>query len=228
MSSAKLLQKKGDVNVGDRASMAAQDLEDAKGLAGDDAWKTDLQKKLERKVSFEFVDTPFKDALTFIRQLADANMVIAPEAVQAGLGEQAISLRVRDMELSKALGWLCQVAGSKYELRNGAVFIFRPAPPEGAAAPRGTTQNDWGDVLVLHLREGLPPKVPPEKLKALLSVAAPKARVAWDEDLRLLIVAADEAAEMRRARVLLQELGVTAPSSSAERPGQPMVPKISR
>ena len=33
------------------------------GSRADDAWKLDIKKKLQRKVTFEFVDTPLEEAL---------------------------------------------------------------------------------------------------------------------------------------------------------------------
>ena len=85
-----------------------------------EAWKVEIIKKLQRKVSFEFVDTPLSEAIAFLRQLSNVSIVIDPAARE---GVPALSLRVTDMSLESALRLMCKVGGAKYDLQDGAVYI---------------------------------------------------------------------------------------------------------
>ena len=92
-----------------------------------DPWKQEFQKKLARKVSFEFVDTPLNEALQFLDSLAKVNFILDPRADAEGAGKVSISLRVSDMEMEMALKWILRLAELDYELRNQAVFITKKA-----------------------------------------------------------------------------------------------------
>jgi hypothetical protein len=87
---------------------------------GDEPWKNELMQKLEKKVSFEFVETPFSEAIAFLRQLSNVNIVVDP-AVRQETPE--LSLRVTDMSMASALRLMCRVAGTKYELQDHAIYV---------------------------------------------------------------------------------------------------------
>ncbi|MCY3023411.1 MAG: hypothetical protein NTW87_30900 [Planctomycetota bacterium] len=91
----------------------------------EEAWKADIKKKLQRKVTFEFVDTPLDEAISFLRQLANVTMIVDPK-VLAG-GAPTINLRVTDMGLDLALEWILKLADLEYALRDNAIFISKPA-----------------------------------------------------------------------------------------------------
>ncbi len=88
----------------------------------DDGWKSDIKKKLQRKVSFEFIDTPLEEAIGFLRSLAQVTMVLDPKVVQ---GAPAINLRVSDMSLDLALEWILKMAELDYVLQDQAIFISK-------------------------------------------------------------------------------------------------------
>jgi len=91
----------------------------------EEAWKADIRKKLQRKVTFEFVDTPLDEAISFLRSLANVTMIVDPK-VLAG-GAPTINLRVTDMSLDLALEWILKLADLEYALRDNAIFISKPS-----------------------------------------------------------------------------------------------------
>ncbi len=84
-------------------------------------WKKDIRKKLQRKVSFEFVDTPLDEAIAFLRNLADVTMIVDPRVMEAGA--PPINLRVTDMNLELALEWILRLADLGFTLKDNAIFI---------------------------------------------------------------------------------------------------------
>ncbi|MCY3020316.1 MAG: hypothetical protein NTW87_14960 [Planctomycetota bacterium] len=91
--------------------------------AEDEPWKAEIAKKLERKVTFEFVDTPLEEALSFLRTLVAVNLILDPRAVVEHRNTMPVTLRVQDMGVGLALQWVCKLADLKYELRENAIFV---------------------------------------------------------------------------------------------------------
>lgn len=87
----------------------------------EEQWKKDIRKKLQRKVSFEFVDTPLDEAIAFLRNLADVTMIVDPRVLEAGA--PPINLRVTDMNLDLALDWILRLADLSYTLKDHAIYI---------------------------------------------------------------------------------------------------------
>jgi hypothetical protein len=69
----------------------------------------ELRARFEKKVSFEFVDTPLREALDFLSSLGDVTIVLMPAAEASA--ETPITLRVDGMPLRHALGWVARLAG---------------------------------------------------------------------------------------------------------------------
>jgi hypothetical protein len=81
----------------------------------------EIEKALERKISFHFVDTPLNEALSFLRSVAKVNFVL-----DAAIGKKhnpQVNLQVADMPLSQALGWVCKLTECKWEIADNAVHI---------------------------------------------------------------------------------------------------------
>lgn len=89
----------------------------------EEQWKQDIKKRLQRKVTFEFVDTPLDEAISFLRSLTNVTMIVDPKVIQAGA--PPISLRVTDMSLDLALEWLLKLADLDYALKDNAIFISK-------------------------------------------------------------------------------------------------------
>lgn len=93
----------------------------------EDPWKQEIRKKLSRKVSFEFVDTPLDEAIGFLRSLTSVNIVLDPKVAAEGANKTPITLRVQDMDMETALKWILRLAELDYDLRNQVVFITKTA-----------------------------------------------------------------------------------------------------
>ncbi|MCZ7647103.1 MAG: hypothetical protein M5U26_17910 [Planctomycetota bacterium] len=89
----------------------------------EEEWKKDIRKKLQRKVSFEFVDTPLEEAIAFLRSLTNVTMIVDPKVLEGGAAP--INLRVTDMTLELALDWILRLAELDYALKDNAVFISK-------------------------------------------------------------------------------------------------------
>ena len=66
---------------------------------------------MQRKVSFEFVETPLEEALAFLTSLSQKQFVF--DAVDENFKQVALSLRVADMEMAIAIRWLARLSGAK-------------------------------------------------------------------------------------------------------------------
>lgn len=88
-------------------------------------WKQEIMKKLSRRVSFEFVDTPLEEALTFLNSLSKVNIILDPKVAAEGAGRIPINLKVSEMDMSTALTWILRLAQLEFDLRNQAVFITK-------------------------------------------------------------------------------------------------------
>jgi type II secretory pathway component GspD/PulD (secretin) len=93
----------------------------------EEPWKLEILRRLSRRVSFEFVDTPLQEALTFLNSLSKVNLILDPKAATAGAAQMKITLRVTDMDMETALKWILRLAELDFDLRNQAVFITTKA-----------------------------------------------------------------------------------------------------
>jgi len=95
------------------------------GASQEPAWMKAIRSKLDRKVSFEFVDTPLSEAINFLQTLTHVNMIIDPRATGGG-ADVPINLKVSDMSLGLALEWILKLAELDYALKDNAIFISKP------------------------------------------------------------------------------------------------------
>jgi general secretion pathway protein D len=95
--------------------------------AAEPEWKRMIARKLDRKVTFEFVDTPLSEALQFLQTLTETTIILDPRAFDAGGGDNTpITLKVTNMPLRTALKWILRLADLDFTLKNEAVFISTP------------------------------------------------------------------------------------------------------
>lgn len=107
-------------DISKRASVEAAE-------AADPEWKRTIARKLDRKVTFEFVDTPLSEALQFLQTLTETTIILDPGAFDAaGGGSTPITLKVTKMPLRTALKWILRLADLDFTLKNEAVFISTP------------------------------------------------------------------------------------------------------
>jgi len=88
-------------------------------------WEARMREALKnKKVSFDFVETPLQDVISFLSALTEVSVVLDTEAIKEEA--RSITLRVNDLPLGSALNWVCKLAGLRYTLKDEAVFISRP------------------------------------------------------------------------------------------------------
>jgi hypothetical protein len=88
-----------------------------------DAAQQRIKEALQRKVTFEFVDTPLQEALAFLNTLTKTNMVLDPRLPNK---DARITLRVTDMPVDQALSWVLKLADLEWQIRDQAIFVFDP------------------------------------------------------------------------------------------------------
>ena len=147
--------------------------------AEDDAATTRIKQILKaKKVSFDFAETPFSDALSFIQALLDVNIVVDPRVKT----KQALTLTVKDMNVGAALQWLLRLGGAKMEIKDGAIYVAPAAKPD-AVPPKlqwqqarrqrrmiGRAELKLGDLATVQLYlydDDLPPETREMLLKLL-------------------------------------------------------------
>lgn len=98
-------------------------------------WKKEIEKKLKKKIDFEFVETPVLEAINFLQQLSGVNMVVDPAVRNKNT---PITLKLRQMPLRLAMSWILKMAGCTSEPVDHALFITlgRNAPKEASGAKR--------------------------------------------------------------------------------------------
>ncbi|HYG75840.1 MAG TPA: hypothetical protein VEK08_12620 [Planctomycetota bacterium] len=119
-------------------------------LSQDELWKRQTRKKLQRKVTFEFVDTPVDEAIAFLRSLSDVTMILDPRALANGA--PAINLRVTDMSLELALQWILRLVELDFALHNEALFIAAKGNLPGAG-------HNLKDLVSAELAQAIPDAV---------------------------------------------------------------------
>jgi len=173
-------------------------------------WKTDIQRQFEKRISFDFVDTPLDDVLCFLSSLTGTNIVLDRAALQDG--EVPVTLKVNDMRLGAALDWILRLVNLNYVLRDEAVFV---STPERCRPP---------PVTYAYLLGGI---VPREQYGEFLTMLGREISDGWDHDPRgtvkifgdtlVLHRIGDEA---RKVQHILDAMGIE--------PVPPEVPKSNR
>jgi hypothetical protein len=88
--------------------------------AAEDA-DAEIERKLTRKVTFEFVDTQLAEAVNFFSSLSTISLLVDP-----GLSsDTAVSLKLTDVTFKDALSQLAEKAGAEYLPVDGVLFFFK-------------------------------------------------------------------------------------------------------
>lgn len=92
-----------------------------------------IKSKLEnQKVTINFLDTEFEQAIEFLRDITGLNFVVSNDAAEAVSGE-TVSLRLRDIRLKNALALILAAAPDlKWSIKHDVIYISteEAAPPE--------------------------------------------------------------------------------------------------
>lgn len=85
-----------------------------------------IKNKLEnQKVTLKFTDTPFVDAVNFLRDITGLNFVITTDAMDIIDNEELrVNLRIREVKLKDALNLVLGAHSDlKYRIKNGVIYI---------------------------------------------------------------------------------------------------------
>lgn len=102
-------------------------------------WLPAVGKTLSQKVSFDFVETPLRDCVTFLQQITNQNIVLDQKEPFGG-GDAEVTLKVTDMPLHEALGWIASQAGIAIVVRSNYIFV---TSKERAAAEQEPGQYEF-------------------------------------------------------------------------------------
>jgi len=78
--------------------------------------KAEIRKRLSRKVSFDFNDVPFDEALQFLNSLSKVGIVIDPAASESA--KKTVTLKCTDIPMDVALSWLGMLTDLRCEIRD--------------------------------------------------------------------------------------------------------------
>lgn len=87
-------------------------------------WEAKIREAMNKKIAFDFVETPLADVVTFISSLVDVTIVLDHEALKDE--NKTVTLKVSDMRLEAALNWVLRLVGLKYTLKDEAIFVSKP------------------------------------------------------------------------------------------------------
>jgi hypothetical protein len=122
----------------------------------------------EKRVTIEVKEAPVAEAFDQLFRAAGENFVLMPGVPS----EQRLTLRLVDVPFEKALSFLCDVAGLKWERKDGTYLISPiPRPP----APPGIPMPPFGAPTGISGMGGMVLRVPvPEAARKLLEFRFPE------------------------------------------------------
>jgi hypothetical protein len=83
-------------------------------------WAERMWRQMQRKVSFELVDTKLTEACDFLSTLTGLNIILAPDVRTKN---PAFSLRVTDMDAGTALKWFTELSDTHADVKDNALYI---------------------------------------------------------------------------------------------------------
>ncbi|MDA1138897.1 MAG: hypothetical protein O3B01_09970 [Planctomycetota bacterium] len=86
-------------------------------------WKEQIRRQMDKRISFDFVDTPLPDVVAFLSNLTNTNMVLDPAF---GDDRIPVTLKVTDMKIYSAIDWILRIVNLSYAIADEAIFISTP------------------------------------------------------------------------------------------------------
>jgi RNA polymerase sigma-70 factor (ECF subfamily) len=97
------------------------------------AWRQALDVHLAQKLNLDFEATALDDGISFLRQVCQVNMVLAPGITDGN--PQPVTLSVKGTSLHSVLDAMMQQTGLAYVVRDEAIIIYQPANPPAGLVP---------------------------------------------------------------------------------------------
>ena len=77
----------------------------------------DVNRRLEKKVTLQYVDTPFVDLLQLLNGLIKVSVTIDPTVFETEKIKALVAVDLKNVPASKALDEICKQAGLRWELK---------------------------------------------------------------------------------------------------------------
>ncbi len=107
-------------------------------------WQTDLRAKLQRKVTFEFVDQSLDDVVNFLGSLHNAEVNVTPAAKKkVEAAKKSVTLRVSELSLERSYRLTAYLLDLEFKFADGRAVLDLPGgalPP--AVVPADPTADD--------------------------------------------------------------------------------------
>jgi hypothetical protein len=100
-------------------------------------WEKDIKSKLSNKITFEVTQTQFKDAVGYLRSLANVTIIVDPQLFTEP--QATITLSMTDVTLETALKQICDIVGAEVLYKDKSVFIARAS----RVKPEAQKQQDF-------------------------------------------------------------------------------------
>ncbi len=81
--------------------------------------KKSLTSKLERKVTLEFSEVPLREAIAFLQQIGEVNIVLDPSCARL----PACTIKVQNLQLGSALKLLTKSLGATFEIHDNFIYV---------------------------------------------------------------------------------------------------------
>ena len=102
-----------------------------------DSKQQELRRRLQQRITFEFVGQPLLETVDFLRTLTKITIIVDPKIVATDADQRPITLRVTDMEFELALKWVLKLAELNMKFAMGPfisrIRIRKAAPPAAGA-----------------------------------------------------------------------------------------------
>lgn len=115
LAGAKMAIEKGVVYI------AVAEAGKQKELPADNDPDTQKVKKIlkTKAISFDFVDTPLRDVVSFMAATLDVTIMVDPQVPEG----MTVTLKLNDVKAASALHWIAKLSGARLEVRRGAAFL---------------------------------------------------------------------------------------------------------
>ncbi|MFC1479075.1 hypothetical protein ACFL6F_00620 [Planctomycetota bacterium] len=135
-------------------------------------WHQEIREKMEKKTTFDFVETPFEQVMSFLSKVTGLTLIVDHGI---DLNGKNVTLRVNDMKMDLALKWITRLAGCNYTIAREAVLISNKKDIKG----------DWDRKLELERKEQV------EKRKAIIDERNRKVAEQLEQKISLNLANAD-------------------------------------
>ena len=110
-----------------------------------------MDRQLNKRLAFEFIDTPLVEAIQFVGELTGVNFIIDPKVRAA---KPVLSLNVRDMDAATVIKWITRLTETYAEVKDQAIYI---TDKPSQAAEDEERQHIMDLAAALHATVDLPP-----------------------------------------------------------------------